>query len=50
VSKVRIDATQTFDCHIFRIPGWHIDLIVSKELREALETVPQLGIIFEHVS
>jgi hypothetical protein len=50
VSKVRIDATQTEDSHIFRIVGWHIDLIVSAELKEAMQTVPQLGIVFEHVS
>jgi hypothetical protein len=50
VWKVRIDAAQAEDAHIFRIEGWKIELIVSKELKQALETVPQLGIIFEHVS
>jgi hypothetical protein len=50
VSKVRIDASLTGDSHIFRIVGWHIDLIVSRELKDALETLPQLGILFERVS
>jgi hypothetical protein len=50
VSKVRIDAGQTDDSHIFRIQGSTLDLIVSKELKESLESVPQLGIVFECVT
>jgi hypothetical protein len=50
LSKVRIDATRTADAQIFRIEDWTIDLIVSSELKESLSEVPQLGIVFEHVS
>lgn len=50
VSKIRIDPGLTEDSHIFRIVGWQIALIVSQPLKEKLEAIPRLGVLFECVS
>lgn len=50
IGGLRIDATKTDGHHIFRILGWEVSLIVSDVIRTRLETVANLGIVFDDVT
>jgi hypothetical protein len=49
VAGMRIDPTQVGDAKVFRTWGWHIALIVSEELKEALERIRATGLKFKEV-
>lgn len=49
VSGLRIDPTKGGDAHIFRTWGWTVALIVSEELKEAMEQAGITGPIFVEV-
>jgi len=50
VTNLRIDPWACRNKHIFRIEGWEIALIISHEIREAIETTADLGVVFAPVS
>jgi hypothetical protein len=50
ITNLRIDPHCCGNAHIFRIEGWEIALIVSCELKAAIEGFDDLGIIFDPVS
>lgn len=49
VSGMRIDPAQVGDAQIFRPWGWSVALIVSEELKDAMEAVGLTGTKFEEV-
>ncbi|MFP2908374.1 imm11 family protein [Pyxidicoccus sp. 3LFB2] len=49
VSGMRIDPTKPGDAHIFRPWGWNVALIVSEDLKDAMEAVGITGPKFEAV-
>lgn len=49
IYNLTIDPTLTHSRHIFRVDDWEIALIVSERIKESLEEVPDLGIIFKPV-
>jgi hypothetical protein len=49
VTNLTIHPNHTNSRHIFRIRGWEIALIVSEDLKKAIEYLPNLGIVFETV-
>jgi hypothetical protein len=50
VSGMRIDPTKVGDAKVFRTWGWSIALIVSEDLKEALERAGVTGAKFEEVT
>jgi hypothetical protein len=50
VSTIRVDPARTQNHHIFRIKDWPLALLVSHKLKEALEDIPNLGVVFEPAS
>jgi len=50
IGGVRIDPAKTEGHHIFRILGWEVSLIVSEVIRAKLETIENLGIVFDEVT
>jgi hypothetical protein len=46
---MRIDPTKVGDAHIFRPWGWNVALIVSEDLKDAMEAVGITGTKFEPV-
>ena len=50
IGGLRIDPMKAAGHHIFRILGWEVALIVSEALREKLEPIENLGIVFDEVS
>ena len=50
IGGLRIDPTKTDGHHIFRIFGWEVALIVSEVIRAKLETIENLGIVFDEVT
>jgi hypothetical protein len=50
VSGMRIDPTRVGDAKVFRTWGWHIALIVSEDIKEALERTGATGMRFEEVT
>jgi hypothetical protein len=50
ISTIRIDPSRTANHHIFRIKGWPIALLVSCKLKDALTSIPDLGVVFKPVS
>ena len=50
IPGIRIDPSRTLNHHIFRIKDWPIALLVSEEIKNALEGMPDLGIIFSPAS
>lgn len=50
VGVLRIDPRHTSNHHIFRIRGWEAALIVSHRLKEAMEGIENLGVVFEPVT
>lgn len=49
VAGMRIDPTKVGDVKVFRTWGWHIALIVSEEIKEALERIGATGCKFKEV-
>ncbi len=49
VAGLRINPTQVGDAKVFRTWGWHIALIVSEEIKEALERIGVSGTTFTEV-
>ena len=49
VYRLRIDPSQVGDAKIFRTWGWDIALIVSEEIKEALERIGATGMRFKEV-
>jgi hypothetical protein len=50
VSDLRIDAERAGNNSIFRLAGWQVALIVSNTVKQAIEGIPNLGIVFESVT
>ena len=49
VSGMRIDPSKVGDAKVFRTWGWTVALIVSEEIKEALERVEATGVKFKEV-
>lgn len=49
ISTIRIDPARTDGHHLFRIARWPLALLVSEDLKRALEGIPSLGVVFESV-
>lgn len=49
-AQLVIDPSRTNARHIFRIWGSLVELIVSDEVKRAIERLPELGVIFKSVS
>jgi hypothetical protein len=49
VSTIRIDPTRARGHHIFRLSRWPVALLVSDALRQELQSVPNLGVVFDPV-
>ena len=49
VTNLTIDVGRTADAHIFRIDGCEIALIVSEQVKTALERISEMGIVFDSV-
>ena len=49
VAGMRIDPSKVGDAKIFRTWGWDIALIVSEEIKEALERIGATGMRFKEV-
>ncbi|GMU01423.1 hypothetical protein KH5H1_55430 [Corallococcus caeni] len=49
VDGMRIDPTQVGDARVFRTWGWSIALIVSEDIKLALERIRATGIRFTEV-
>ena len=50
IGGLRIDPKKAEGHHIFRIFGWEVSLIVSEMIREKLESIQNLGIVFDEVT
>lgn len=50
IGGLRIDPAKTAGHHIFRIYGWEVSLIVSEVIRAKLDTIEDLGIVFDDVT
>lgn len=50
ITNLRINPLACADYSILRIKGWEIALIVSGDIKEAVENVPDLGVMFSSVS
>lgn len=50
IAPLLIDALRTNGRHIFRIRGFVVPLIVSEEVKSAIEELPDLGVVFKPVS
>lgn len=49
VRDMRIDKTKVGDAKVFRPEGWHVSLIVSEDIKDALEQIGATGAKFEEV-
>ncbi|MCK8503810.1 imm11 family protein [Myxococcus fulvus] len=50
IHGLRIDASRTAGARVFRIQGYSSALIISEEIKSALEEVGNLGVTFERVT
>ncbi|RKI41264.1 hypothetical protein D7Y27_18920 [Corallococcus sp. AB004] len=50
ITGLRIDTSKLDDVHVFRPEGWEVALIVSEEIKNALEGIGNLGVHFERVT
>jgi hypothetical protein len=48
--QLMIDPVRTHDRHVFRVEGWIVQLIVSERIKDAIETIHDLGVEFEPAS
>jgi hypothetical protein len=46
VTNLWIEPRACRNQHVFRVEGWEIALIVSDEVKEAIESTPDLGVVF----
>lgn len=49
VSTLRIDPNRTNNHDLFRIRGWHIALIASERVKNAIESIDNVGVTFQPV-
>ncbi|MEX0676877.1 MAG: DUF1629 domain-containing protein [Pirellulales bacterium] len=49
ISTIRVDPARTGGHHMFRIARWTLALLVSDSLKNAIEDIPNLGVVFESV-
>jgi hypothetical protein len=49
VTELRVEAQRAFECHIARVSGWEIALIVSTALRSRLDMIPDVGLAYTDV-
>jgi Immunity protein family (Imm11) len=49
VSNLTIDPARAQNRHLFRVEDWEVALIVSDKVKEALEDIPNLGVVFAPV-
>jgi hypothetical protein len=49
VSGMKIDPSKVGDAKVFRTSGWTVALIVSEEIKEALERIGATGVKFKEV-
>lgn len=49
ISTLRIDPDRTFSHHIFRLKDWPLTLLVSDLVKDSLEHIHNLGVVFEPV-
>ena len=50
VSGLRIDVSKVGDARVFRLWGWHPPIIVTEEIKQALERVGHVGALFTAVT
>ena len=50
VARLVIDPARTDNHELFRVQGWDIDLIVSDAVKNAIEGVPNHGVLFKQVT
>jgi hypothetical protein len=50
ISELMIDPSFVREVEIFRIKGWEIALIVSEKVKQTLEKLPNIGVIFQVVT
>ena len=50
VRGMRIDPTAVGEAKVFRPWGWNVALIVSEEIKHALERIGNLGVHFDRVT
>ncbi len=50
IPTIRIDPSRTLDHHVFRILNWHVAVLVSDTIKDALADIPHLGIVFKQAS
>lgn len=50
IPTIRIDPHRTGDHHVFRILNWHVALLVSDTIKDALADIPDLGVVFKQAS
>jgi hypothetical protein len=49
ISTIRIDPARVDGHHLFRIARWTLALLVSEPIKDALQEIPQLGVVFQSV-
>lgn len=49
ISNLTVDSSRVNNRHIFRVKDWEVALIVSEKVSEALQSLPNLGIVFSPV-
>lgn len=50
ITGLRIDTSRIDNARVFRPKGWEVALIVSEEIKNALEQIGNLGVHFERVT
>lgn len=50
IPLIRVDPRRTHDHHVFRIHNWHVALLVSDTIKDALADIPDLGVVFNPAS
>ncbi|MFP2934744.1 imm11 family protein [Pyxidicoccus sp. 3LG] len=49
IENLHVDKARVGDARVFRPEGWKVDIIVSEELKEALERIRATGVTFTEV-
>ncbi|MCP3137273.1 imm11 family protein [Pyxidicoccus xibeiensis] len=49
IENLHLDKTQIGDVRVFRPEGWRVDIIVSEEIKDALERIQATGVTFTEV-
>ena len=50
ISRIRVDLSRTHNRDILRVLNFHIALLVSETIKDALVDIPNLGVLFDPVS